>query len=182
MKPYALFVLFLALSLGSGFAGPPGAGTSASALGPPLHFNRTALGNVVRLLSAKYRATVSVAANARAPVTGDFSALTLRAALAEAARQAGLTVVALGSRDSDGFRLQPGDPSGGVKVAPSPQVPAQEDLARPAPRRERRAEPASGLPTEADRRREALLRRRRALLEEAGRLGQGGMLSPPLGP
>jgi hypothetical protein len=73
----------------------------------PMQFDKVPLGNVARLLSARFSVTVSIAANAKAPVTGNFSSLDLKAALAECARQAGLTVVPLGTAASDGFSLEP---------------------------------------------------------------------------
>jgi hypothetical protein len=78
----------------------------AAAAPPPLCFARAPLGNVVRVISARYGATVTLAAGAAAPISGDFSGLGLRAALAAAARQAGLVVVANGPDSSGAFRIE----------------------------------------------------------------------------
>jgi len=76
----------------------------------PMRFERAPLGNVARLLSARFSVPISIAANAKAPVTADLSKLELKAALDECARQAGLTVVALGKVPLDGFSLEPARP------------------------------------------------------------------------
>jgi hypothetical protein len=70
-----------------------------------LKFVKVPLGNVTRVLSARFNVQVSISANARVPITGDFSRLDLRSALAEAARQAGLVVTALGADPAAGFSL-----------------------------------------------------------------------------
>lgn len=60
---------------------------------PPLRFNAVPLGNAARILSARFHCPVTIRAGAQEPISGDFSGLDLRQALAEAARQAGLVVV-----------------------------------------------------------------------------------------
>ncbi len=72
----------------------------------PLVFDHLALGNVVRIISARYGAPVTISAHAASPVTGDFSHLGLREGLNEAAAQAGLEVVALGKTDAAGYLLR----------------------------------------------------------------------------
>jgi hypothetical protein len=57
---------------------------------------------------------VSIAANARAPITGDFSNLDLKGALAEAGRQTGMVVLPLGRDASAGFALSPPPPPSAV--------------------------------------------------------------------
>ena len=74
---------------------------------PSLRFAGMPLGNVARVLSARFATTITVGANAKAPISGDFTRLGVRAALAEAARQAGLVVSPLGPREADGFLLAP---------------------------------------------------------------------------
>jgi len=91
------------------------AGADVSAPGIPaaaLRFERIPLGNVVRVLSARFATPVTIVANARAPITGDFSAMDLRHALGAASEQAGLVVVPLGPGASGGFALQPPAPGG----------------------------------------------------------------------
>jgi len=74
-SPILAFLTFAAAAAGSG----------ASA---PLHIDNMPLGNVVRILSARYHAPVTLTAGAQAPITGDLTGMDVRQALAEAARQA----------------------------------------------------------------------------------------------
>jgi hypothetical protein len=99
-------------------------------------------------------ASITITANATAPVTGDFSKLEPAAALAEAARQAGLVVVALGKSPQDGFSLT------------KPQAPSE---ARKPENRDDAAAAQAAL-AEAERRREALLRRKAELLAKESQL------------
>ena len=95
MKTFSPFlVLFLA------------AAALAAPVKKPLVFDHLALGNVVRIISARYSAPVTIAAHASSPITGDFSHFGLREGLNEAAAQAGLEVVALGKNDAAGFLLR----------------------------------------------------------------------------
>ena len=125
------------------FALLPAAGASGEPAPPPLRFEKIPLGNVALILSARFNAPVTITANARAPITGDFSGLDLGAALTEAGRQAGLIARPLGAGASAGFVLEP---------------PGAED---PSP-----AEVARALASAA-RRRAELLRQRAALIQEA---------------
>ena len=134
-SPILAFLTFAAAAAGSG----------ASA---PLHFDNMPLGNVVRILSARYHAPVTLTAGAQAPITGDLTGMDVRQALAEAARQAGLVVVALGTNPADGFSLGPPPPPG------------------PGPDKD-------GVDTAAAARRRAELLRRRAELLKAALLGGG---------
>jgi len=120
----------------------------------PMRFNKVPLGNVARLLSARFSVTVSIAANAKAPVTGDFSSLNLKAALAECAKQAGLTVVPLGAAASDGFSLEP-------PKAPPPAVLSNGNDTNPS---DKRTEDRAALAAAA--RRAELLRLRKALVAQ----------------
>jgi hypothetical protein len=129
-----------------------------SPISPPLRFEKMPLGNVVRVLSARFNAPVTVVAHASAPVTGDFSALDFRHALTEAARQAGLVVVPVGSDAAAGFILEPpGDPGSPVQIGPKPVL-AAGGLTP--------VEIVTGLQAAADRRAE-LLRQRAALVGQA---------------
>jgi hypothetical protein len=74
-----------------------------------LRFDQMPLDHVARILSARFATPVTIAGNFRAPISGDFSALDLKQALAEAARQAGLVLVPAGSGGSAGFCLAPPD-------------------------------------------------------------------------
>lgn len=89
-------------------AGPMNHPAAASALpgSLPLTFDHVALGNVSRVLSARYHAPLTLYAGAKAPISGDFSKLDLDATLAEVARQAGLVVKPLGKSPTDGYALQ----------------------------------------------------------------------------
>jgi hypothetical protein len=80
------------------------------------------LGNVARILSARFNVNVSIASNARAPITGDFSKMDLRQALEAAGRQSGLVVVPLGPGAAAGYALSPpeaapAEAQGGTKAA-----------------------------------------------------------------
>jgi hypothetical protein len=115
---------------------------SAPAGAPPLRFEKVPLGNVVLILSARFGAPVTINANARTPITGDFSGVGLGAALAAASRQAGLVVRALGP-----------DPAAGYVLELPPPPPSADEVAR-------------GLQAAA-RRRAELLQQRTALLQQA---------------
>jgi hypothetical protein len=136
----------------------------APAVGAPrslaaaLHFDHMALGNVARLLSARFSTPVTLAAGAKAPISGDFSGFNVRQALDAAAQQAGLVVVPLGADDAAGFSLM--FPPDAAKTAAAPDAVVKSG-----------AEVRTELEL-ADRRRELLLRKRAALLEDAARIDQ----------
>jgi len=139
----------------------------------PLRFERVPLGNVVRILSARFRAQVTIAAQSAAPITGDFSDLTLPQALAAAAAQAGLEVVPLGAGDASGYLLKKG----------SDLCPAEAKSAGP---KVLSADPAQAGPADAKialviaaGRRAALLKQRTQLQQNASRMQAGGAVSPP---
>jgi len=136
----------------------------ASPAPKPLRFDRVPLGNVARVLSARFHAPVTIEANATAPITGDFSGLNLRQALAAAAAQSGLEVVSLGKDDRAGYLLKNPPP---IQVGPGPEVGGHlipcDTGATPATAAERRA---------------ALLRRRADLLKAAADLPAGGAIAP----
>jgi hypothetical protein len=144
------------------------AATPAPAEAIPLRFEHVPLGNVVRIISARFRFQVTVTAQSTAPITGDFSGLTPRQALAAAAAQAGLEVVALGADDASGFLLKkgpglhpPGAKSGDTKINstdPDPVGPADAKIALAI----------------AAARRAALLKQRAQLQQNAVRLEVGG--------
>jgi hypothetical protein len=141
----------------------------ASAVAQPVHalpmrFDKLPLGNVARLLSARFSVTVSIAAKAKAPITGDFSTLDLKASLAECARQAGLTVVPLGTAPSDGYLLGP--------------PPANDTERNHANAPEKRTDDQAALAAAAARR-AGLLRQRQALLaQESAPQSQGSDDAP----
>ena len=83
---------------------------------------------MVRIISARYQIPVTIKANAKAPISGDFSRLDLRQGLGEAAAQAGLELVALGKTDKDGFLLRL------PKVPPPPAPPSALVMAPVAPK------------------------------------------------
>ena len=153
----------------------------AAPIGNPLRFDHLPLGNAVRILSARASVPVTIKANAKAPVTGDFSRLDLRPALAEAAAQAGLELVVLGKTDADGFLLRlpkvpvaPAPPSALVAIpAPAPRVAALlQPAARPRPMspaaaRKSAATVELGI---AAGRRAALLKQREALVQAESNL------------
>ena len=136
MKLFSSALAFFLAAVTAGAAGPTV---------PALRFDKVPLGNVVRILSARFSAPVTITANARAPITGDFSGLAVGAALTAVARQAGLIARPLGAKASAGFVLEP------------PPVPPPG----PTP-----AEIALGLQAAA-RRRAALLQQRTALMQQA---------------
>ncbi len=111
---------------------------------PPLHFDHLPLGSVARVLSAKYQVSITILANATAPVTGDFSQLSISQALTLAAAQAGLVVRPEGT----GWMIGPKLPDGAEK-------PARPEVALHPGAAERRA---------------ALLRQRAELLQQAAKL------------
>ena len=119
MKLSALsLVFFLSAAPAPGFAADASLSGQKSPAGT-LRFEKMPLGNVVRILSARFSTPVTIAANARAPITGDFSAMDLPRALGAASRQAGLIVVPLGPVASAGFALEPPPavPTGGTREA-----------------------------------------------------------------
>ncbi len=140
MKPSPFFLLFFLLTP-AGFAAAAPAAMPAAAL----RFDRMQLGNVARVLSARFRTAVTITANASAPISGDFSSLDLAQALREAARQAGLEVLPAGPGGRAGYRLA-------LPLAAPEPSPAQPAL------------------DAAQRRREELLRQRAVLLDQAARL------------
>jgi hypothetical protein len=146
MKVFALTAcIFILLS--------PATGMAAPAAPPPLRFEKTPLGNAVRMIAPRLGAIVSIAANATAPVSGDFSKLDPKAALTEAARQAGLVVIPGGTKAAPEFFLVKPSATASV-ISPSPNGPdaAHKALA------------------EADRQRAELLRKRASLLAEESQL------------
>jgi len=143
------------------FSAPAAAlGSSAQVAAPPaalhlsLKFNKVPLGNFVRILSARFGATVAIGANARAPITGDFSGMDLRQALTAAGSQSGLVVVLLGKDPSAGYCLD----------TPKPAPPAAPAAVAGAPKSD--ASVKVGL-DEAARRRLELLRAQQGLLEQS---------------
>jgi hypothetical protein len=138
MKPSPFFFLFLLLISGV-FAATGPAAMPAKAL----RFDRMLLGNVARVLSARFRTMVTITAHADAPITGDFSSLDLPQALREAAAQAGLVVLPAGSGAATGYTL--GLPPAMADEAPAALAAAQQ-------------------------RREQLLKQRAVLLDQAARL------------
>ena len=145
----ALLLLAAALPVPHAAAAPPDLpgdrAVAAAAQRLPMRFDNAPLGNVARLLSARFSVPISIAANSKAPITGDFAGMDLKASLAECARQAGLAVAPLGRAPSDGFSLEPPRPPAPSNGA---DTGAQAVLAATAARR---AE---------------LLRRRQALLDQ----------------
>jgi hypothetical protein len=125
-----------------------------------MKFFKVPLGNVLRVMSARYGVPFTIEANAVAPISGDFHLLDLKAAVAEAARQAGLFAIPLGKEDSSGFRLSLHPPAAPNPIEPSLAAAA---LAPPAVSR-------PGVPDATDpvRRRAALLQQRARLLAAAG--------------
>jgi hypothetical protein len=135
-----------------------GASEPKSPLPPPLRFEKMPLGNVVRVLSARFHAPVTVAAQATVPITGDFSALDFPRALTEAARQAGLVVVPAGPDAAAGYVLEPpAKPDPSVALGPKPDAGAGGLTL---------VEIKAGLEAAAGRRAE-LLRQRAALVRQA---------------
>jgi hypothetical protein len=124
-----------------------------AAVAPPLHFDHLPLGSVARVLSARYQTSITILANATAPVTGDFSQLTIIQALTRAAAQAGMEV----RPDGTGFIIGPKLP----KAAP----PTPDGWSATSGRAGSNAPAIS--PAEQ---RAALLRRRTELLEQAAKL------------
>ncbi|HEY3756927.1 MAG TPA: hypothetical protein VGL42_12315 [Opitutaceae bacterium] len=57
-------------------------------------------------MSARFHVHIALEANAKSPITGDFSQLTLNESLDLAAKEAGMDVIHLGTKDSDGFVLK----------------------------------------------------------------------------
>ncbi len=140
MKPSSFFIRVLLLT-SAGLAVTAPAAMPAAAL----RFNRMLLGNVARVLSARFRTMVTITAHADAPITGDFSSLDLPQALQEAAAQAGLVVLPAGSDRTSGYTLG----------LPLPPVAADVSRAALAAAQERR---------------EQLLKQRAVLLDQAARL------------
>jgi hypothetical protein len=127
-----------------------------------LRFEAMPLGNVARILSAQFNAPVTIAANARAPITGDFSKLDLKEALAAAGRQTGLVVLPLGRDASAGFALSPPVPES-ASATPA----AVRAAGRPANSDSRNLAKIKIQLESAARRRAALLRQRADLLEQS---------------
>ena len=94
----------------------------------PLVFDHLALGNVVRIISARSSAPVTITAHATSPITGDFSHFSLREGLDEAAAQAGLEVVALGKNNAAGFLLRVPKVVAVPKAAAAPAVDRRAEL------------------------------------------------------
>ena len=148
MKPTSRFWALFFAAAPVVWAQSPAAESKPAPAGIALRFERVALGNVVRVISAKFNVPITIAANATVPVTGDFSNLTLDKVLEQAASQAGLVSVALGKSAKDGFSLE------------IPANKAQGDEATPISPGEKAA-----LAAAAERRAE-LLRKRKALLDQ----------------
>ena len=115
MKLSALSLLIFLLAGPAAVAAADPAGPAPKIPAKALRFERVPLGNVVRVLSARFATPVTIAANARAPISGDFSEMDLARALAAASGQAGLVVLPIAPR---GFILQ----------APAPPNAAREAL------------------------------------------------------
>jgi hypothetical protein len=105
-----------------------------------LHFEKVALGNVLRVISAKFNVPITITSNATTGVSGDFANLTLEQALDQAARQAGLVVVALGKTQKEGFSLDLPTPGKEIDAGARSQPGLPEEKAALAAAAERRAE------------------------------------------
>jgi hypothetical protein len=129
----------------------------------PMKFDKVPLGNVLRVLSARFGVPFAIEAGAKAPITGDFHTMDLKSAVAEAARQAGLFAIPLGKEPSAGFRLSRNPP-------PAPPVPSGSisPPAGSAPPAARPPDPQAG--TAAEQARAKLLQERARLLESAANL------------
>jgi hypothetical protein len=121
----------------------------------PTKFSNVPLGNVMRVFSARYGVPFAIEANAKSPITGDFHALDLQAAVAEAARQAGLFAVPLGKGLSAGYRLTLHAPA----ALPNPPASAATGPAKASPK----------VLSDAGQSRAALLQERARLLEAAAK-------------
>jgi len=132
--------------------------TGASAL--PMKFSKMPLGNVMRVMSARYGAPFTIETKAKTPISGDFHSLDLPAAVAEVARQAGLFAIPLGKDPSAGFRLSLHPPA-----APNPIEPSLAASASAPSAASPSAVPAAVAP---ERRRAELLQQRARLLAVAG--------------
>ncbi|MGH7996470.1 MAG: hypothetical protein ACREFX_08975 [Opitutaceae bacterium] len=133
----------------------------------PMTVSKAPLGNVVRLCSAKYGVPFTIEAHAKAPITGDFTGMDLKSALAETARQAGLFVIPEGKRPADGFRLSLHEPP-----ALAAAMKAKPPLAAAAPPAPAAANGAAAAPVSASERvRAELLQERARLQREAAKLG-----------
>jgi hypothetical protein len=90
-------------------------GSSAPA---PIYFNHAPLGNVIRVISARFNVHIELDANAKTPITGDFSQLNLNQSLELAAKQACMDVVHLGHGASEAYELRlPQAPDKGSELA-----------------------------------------------------------------
>jgi hypothetical protein len=123
----------------------------AAAAALPLSFQGAPLGNVVRVFSARFGVPLTVEANAKAPISGDFHDMDLTAAVNEAARQAGLFAIPLGKDPAAGFRFSAHPP-------PPPEAPKP-----PAPRPEETVVSEADASAAAARTRAALLQKRAEL-------------------
>ena len=136
-----------------------GAAPATGAAALPMRFSQVPLGNVMRVMSARYGVPFTIEANAAAPISGDFRKLDLKAAVAEAARQAGLFAIPLGKDASAGFRLSLHPPAAPNPIEPSPLAVA------PAPPAV--SNPSAAPPADPARRRAELLQQRARLLAAA---------------
>lgn len=143
---------FLAAAAAPGWAAQ--APRQPAALHLPLRFDKVPLGNVARILSAQFQVTVAIAANARAPITGDFSGMDLQKALAAAGSQCGLVVVPLGSGPSGGYSL----------CLPKPDAP---ELSKDGKSGGVDAPGTKAKLEDAERRRLELLKRQQGLLDQS---------------
>jgi hypothetical protein len=150
IRPFSIIAAFF---FAAAAAFPAAAADPASL---PLKFSNIPLGNVMRILSAQYGVTFTIEANAKFPISGDFRALSLAAAVAEAARQAKLFAIPLGETPAAGFRLS-------LRPPPVQRPPERAALAGTPVR-------AAPPPDESDRVRARLLRDRARLLANAARL------------
>lgn len=140
-----IFLLAAAPALAADSAPPdPGSKMAPAAL----RFDKMPLGNVVRVLSARFGVPVTITAKATAPISGDFSSLDLDHALGEAAKQAGLVVQPRGADPKAARILSP------PEAKPPGPSPAEVKAVLEA----------------ADKRRAELLRQRAVLLDQAARL------------
>ena len=155
-----VFVGILPAASGTAVApGPASNRAPAAARQLPMRFDHVLLGNVARILSARYGVTVSIAANSKAPISGDFSSYDLKSSIAECARQAGLAVVPLGAKLSDGFSLELPKQPAAVKIADGNDVTSADQKAA-----------VQAALAEAAARRAKLLLQRNALVEQESAL------------
>jgi hypothetical protein len=131
-RPTSVFVYLFVAAFAAvpGFGAPSPGGSAPAAPALALKFSKVPLGNVMRVLSARYGVPFTIEANATAPITGDFAGLDLPAAVAEAARQAGLHPIPLGKDATAGFRLSL-HPAPNAAASPAPPAAAADPASPP---------------------------------------------------